>query len=363
MKSIKVLLLIKYGRLGASSRLRALQYLPWLADAGIQITTHSLISDDMLQEKYDVGGYSSGELLSGYVKRLKLLVQRHNFDVIWIEKEALPWMPAWLELALLRNVPYVLDYDDAVFHHYDKHRNPWVRRLYGHRLDHLMKTAALVVGGNEYLAQRARDAGAPWVEILPTVIDLERYRCRTDLVNDVTRIVWIGSPSTVGYLQILKEPLKALAKRYDFELRVIGGGTVDMPGVQIKSVDWSEETEVDSILTCDIGIMPLLDSLWERGKCGYKLIQYMACGLPTVASNIGVNAEIVLEGETGFLVSTTQEWFSALDTLLKDPALRVRMGRMGRQRVEHEYCIQQTGTKMAELLHNVADQSLKNNQM
>jgi glycosyltransferase involved in cell wall biosynthesis len=357
MKSIKVLLLPRYGRVGASSRLRSLQYLPVLADAGVQVTTQALITDDMLQDKYDVGGYRFGELLLGYLTRLKLLTQRHNFDVIWIEKEALPWMPAWLEIALLRNVPYVLDYDDAVFHNYDKHRNPWIRRLYGHRLDHLMKSAALVVGGNDYLAQRARDAGAPWVEILPTVIDLERYRCRTDLVNDVTRIVWIGSPSTVGYLQILKEPLKALAKLHDFELRVIGGGAVDMPGVQIKSVAWSEETEAESILTCDIGIMPLLDSPWERGKCGYKLIQYMACGLPTIASNIGVNAEITLDGETGFLASTSQEWFTALDTLLNDQALRIQMGRIGRQRVEREYCIQQTGTKMAELLHTVAGQS------
>lgn len=355
MKPIKVLLLPKYGRLGASSRMRTLQYLPWFADAGIQVTTHSLISDDMLQKKYDEGGYRRGELFLGYWERCKLLVQRHKFDVIWIEKEALPWLPAWLELALLRNVPYVLDYDDAIFHNYDKHNNPWVRRLYGQRLDHLMKAATLVVGGNDYLAQRARNAGAPWVEVLPTVIDLERYYCRTDRVkDDMIRMVWIGSPSTARYLQVLREPLQLLAKNHNLELRVIGGGAVDLPDVDVKVLPWSEETEVDNILACDIGIMPLLDSPWELGKCGYKLIQYMACGLPVIASNVGANAEIVKHGENGFLVNTAQEWFIALDTLLKDHLLRTQMGRMGRKHVEQKYCIQKTSVQMVSLLRTVA---------
>jgi glycosyltransferase involved in cell wall biosynthesis len=134
----------------------------------------------------------------------------------------------------------------------------------------------------------------------------------------------------------------------------IGGGQVDMPGVPVEFVQWAENSEVDNISCCDVGIMPLQDTLWERGKCGYKLIQYMACALPVVASPIGVNTEIVTEGEHGYLAKTTAEWVVALDALLSDEALRRQMGNAGRATVEDRYCIQKTGPRMAELLKEAA---------
>lgn len=353
---IKVLALTKYGRMGASSRLRFTQYLPWLQQEGVQITAQPLLSDELLLARYQRGGYGLWPLLRAYAGRWKALLQRRHFDVLWIEKEALPWLPLWLELALLRGVPYVLDYDDAIFHNYDQHPHPWLRRLFGRRLDGLMANAALVVGGNHYLAQRARDAGASWVEVVPTVIDLDRYASVpkkpvvVSAADEPPRIVWIGSPATVHYLQVLREPLRALAERHAFVLRIIGGGAVDLPGVRVEVLPWSEATEVDNISTCDVGVMPLRDSLWERGKCGYKLIQYMACGLPVVASNVGVNPEIVQNGENGFLASAPDEWVAALGKLLDNQSLRAQMGLAGRQLVEHTYCIQQTGPRMAKLL-------------
>ena len=363
LNAIKVLALTKYGRLGASSRMRSLQYVPWFKQAGVEVTVQSLISDELLAARYQLGGYDFS-LLRAYADRLRALTTRQEFDVVWIEKEALPWWPLWLELALLRGVPYVLDYDDAIFHNYDQHANLWVRRLFGRRLDGLMAHAALVVGGNNYLAQRARDAGAPWVELLPTVIDLTRYPSKPPntttthmplmATDGLPRVVWIGSPSTVHYLQLIREPLQALAARQPFVLRVIGGGAVDLPGVQVEVLPWAEATEVESISACQVGVMPLVDSLWERGKCGYKLIQYMACGLPVVASGVGVNPEIVRNGENGFLANTPQEWVNALEKLLSDSALRTQMGAVGRQRVENEYCIQKTGPRMAQLLRAVS---------
>ena len=348
---LKVLALPKYERLGASSRMRFLQYTPFLEQAGVQVTVNPLLSDALLQARYEHGGYGMASLFQAYVGRLRALWTRKQFDVLWIEKEALPWWPLWLELALLRGVPYVLDYDDAIFHNYDQHPRHWVRRLFGRRLDGLMAKATLVVGGNRYLVQRAQDAGALRAEVLPTVIDLDRYQPKTAEAYSQTVglpcIVWIGSPSTARYLQLLREPLQALAARLPFVLRVIGGGLVDLPGVQVEVVPWTEASEVDNIRACDVGIMPLQDSLWERGKCGYKLIQYMACGLPVVASSVGVNPEIVRNDENGFLASTSDEWLAHLHTLLSDPALRMQMGQEGRRRVEAEYCIQQTGPKMA----------------
>jgi glycosyltransferase involved in cell wall biosynthesis len=360
LKGIKVLALPKYGHFGASSRLRLTQYLPWLQQERLQVTVFPLLPDELLLARYQKGSYRLWPLLRAYSSRWRALLRRRNFDVLWIEKEALPWLPLWLELALLRGIPYVLDYDDAIFHNYDQHRSAWVRYLFGGRLNRLMAGATLVVGGNSYLAQHARAAGAPWVELVPTVIDLDRYEiapkneAKIDPVDDFPRIVWIGSPATVHYLQILHEPLRILAARHDYVLRIIGGGAVELPGVRVELLPWSEATEVENISTCDVGVMPLLDSPWESGKCGYKLIQYMACNLPVVASNVGANTEIVQEGENGFLASTPQEWVEALSGLLNNQPLRSRMGRAGRLSVERSYCVQQSGPRMASLLRTSA---------
>jgi glycosyltransferase involved in cell wall biosynthesis len=346
-----ILLLTRYGRLGASSRLRSLQYAPCFEADGMTCTIRPLFPDRMLEARYRAGGYRSIEVLGAYGLRAWQLMRRHKFDLIWIEKEALPWLPAWVERLLLRGVPYVLDYDDAIFHNYDLHRSTWVRRLLGRRIDRLMKGASLVVAGNEYLAERARDAGAARVEVVPTVIDLGRYEPRHARWRAKTapRIVWIGSPSTVRYLAALSAPLLALAGRVAFSLRVIGG-ELDIPGVEVECVPWTEATEADVLAECDIGIMPLGDSPWERGKCGYKLIQYMACALPVVASSVGANRQIVRDGENGFLVDRESSWTARLAQLLSDGALRQAMGEAGRRRVEAEYCLQRTAPVLRELL-------------
>jgi glycosyltransferase involved in cell wall biosynthesis len=358
LKNWRILTLTKYGSLGASSRMRSLQYLPWFDAYGLKSSVQTMLNDHQLADRYQSGHYDVVDLLFAYGARIKALMSRRYFDVVWIEKEALQWLPLWIELALLRGTPFVLDYDDAVFHNYDKHRFAFVRFLYGRRLDGLMAKAALVVAGNSYLAQRALLAGARRVEIIPTVIDLNRYTLtktrKASAIDNMTRIVWIGSPATVHYLDQVAEALRLLAKRHTFVLRVIGGGQVDMPGVPVEFVQWAENSEVDNISCCDVGIMPLQDTLWERGKCGYKLIQYMACALPVVASPIGVNTEIVTEGENGYLAKTTAEWVVALDALLSDEALRRQMGNAGRATVEDRYCIQKTGPRMAELLKEAA---------
>jgi glycosyltransferase involved in cell wall biosynthesis len=281
---------------------------------------------------------------------------RHNFDLVWVEKEALPWLPVWFEKRMLRGLPFVLDYDDAIFHNYDLNPLFLVRRFFGRRIDCLMASARLVVVGNDYLAKRARDAGAPWVEILPTVIDLDRYEVRPTEVfqSNPLRIVWIGSPATVSYLSLLREPLVKLSLQFSLKLRVIGADIPDMPGVEVESVPWLEETEVASIQEGNIGVMPLIDSAWARGKCGYKLIQYMACGLPVVATPVGVNCQIICANENGFLASSDEEWVTALNLLLDNPVLRQQMGAAGRKKVEDHYCLKQVAPRLAKLLLNAA---------
>lgn len=353
-RKIKILALTRYGALGASSRMRTYQYLPFLAKEGIEVEVKSFFDDETLSKKYLTGKYQLKDVLKNYYKRILTLYDSKQFDLILIEKEALPWLPAFLELELLKDIPYILDYDDAWFHNYDMHRLKLVRRLLGSRLDKLMAKATLVIGGNRYLAERAKSANANWIEVLPTVIDLERYPQKNPKTKpEIVTIVWIGSPSTVKYLETIKEPLQQLAKKIEYKLRVIGA-EFNLPDVQVECLPWSEATEVENIANADIGIMPLLDSPWERGKCGYKLIQYMACSLPVIASPIGVNNEIVEDGINGYLANNALQWLEQLESLLLDANLRQQMGLKGREKVEQNYSLQVTAPKLAIWLKEAA---------
>lgn len=355
---MKVLFLTRYGRLGASSRLRSMQFIPFLQQHGIEAEVQELFSDELLALRYSRGSHSIVGTACAYARRIRAMLRCKRFDLVWIEKEALPWMPASLEKFLLSGVPYMLDFDDAVFHNYDRHRLALARILFGKRLDHLMAGAGLVTCGNEYLAARARAAGAPMVEWMPTVIDVDRYQQLYRPDGQLpSRIVWVGSPSTARYLHALAAPLAALAQRRAFSLRVIGG-VVEMPGVNVECLPWTEATEASAIAECDIGIMPLEDSPWERGKCGYKLIQYMACGLAVVASPVGVNVDIVNSGVNGLLAQQADEWLAALERLLGDPVLCGEMGRAGRGMVEQTYSVQAVAPQMARLMRKIEKSKL-----
>jgi glycosyltransferase involved in cell wall biosynthesis len=350
---MKVLALTRYAQLGASSRIRFLQYLPSLQATGMQVQMAPLFSDEYVRGLQS-GRRSLLQMGAAYLQRLRTLLRARDFDLLWIEKETLPWLPAWCErLALPKGIPYVLDYDDAVFHSYDQHRSAWVRRLLGNKHLALMRNANLVVAGNDYLANFARAAGAPRVEVVPTVIDLARYPIppiRAALpAPHLPTVGWIGQRSTAAFLRPLVPVFKQLAAQGQARFEAIGIDTVAL-GLPMHAVPWTEATEVASISRFDVGIMPLADEAFERGKCGYKLIQYMACGLPVVASPVGVNSQIVEHGVNGFLAETPAQWQEALQTLLADPGLRQRMGQAGRRKVEQRYCLQITGPLLASLL-------------
>lgn len=355
---MKVLALSRYGRMGASSRTRFYQYLPALENAGIQVEWAPLFSDAYVRGLQE-GRRSLREVASSYAGRLAALRRASGFDLLWVEKEALPWLPAWLELALLSGrIPFVVDYDDAVFHAYDQHRSVWVRRLLAGKHPALMRRAALVVTGNDYLGDFARAAGTARVDLVPTVIDLARYpvsgRVDTRAADALPVVGWIGQRSTASFLA----PLAPLFARMSAEGRsrfVAIGIDAAALGLPMQSVPWTETTEVESICQFDVGIMPLVDEPFERGKCGYKLIQYMACGLPVVASPVGVNCQIVEHGVNGFLASTPQQWAEALHELITDSTLRQRMGRAGRQKVEEHYSLQVTGPRLVEMLRQSAN--------
>ena len=170
------LLLSRYGRLGASSRMRFYQYLPFLESQGIHVDTAALLDDSYVRNLNSGKSTDWASILGSYVRRVRSLASSRRFDLVWVEAEVFPWLPDWAELWLSwKHIPYVVDYDDAAFHRYDLHRAVLVRWVLGRKIDRIMKQAALVVAGNSYLADRARQAGAARIEILPTVVDVSRY--------------------------------------------------------------------------------------------------------------------------------------------------------------------------------------------
>ena len=355
---LRLLVLTRYSRLGASSRLRTFQFDGYLRDAGIE-PTYSSFFDDAYLERFYGGGVRAQGLRNYLARRVRMLRRAGHYDCIWLEKEALPWIPFALEHALWpREVPVVTDFDDAVFHRYDSHPNPLVRLALGRKIDRIMAASRLVFAGNTYLADRARAAGAA-VEIVPTVVSLARYRPRDPLAIDgPLRIGWIGTPSTwQDYLADVAPEIVAASEACGATFCAVGGGEPASRTRGVQVVEWTEASEVDLIRSMDIGIMPLTDSPFARGKCGYKLIQYMACGLPVVASPVGVNAEIVEHGVNGFLASSSAEWREAIVRLAGDRELRLRMGTAGRQKVVSQFSAEAVGPRIARLLKATVEQA------
>jgi glycosyltransferase involved in cell wall biosynthesis len=356
-RAVKLRILTRYGRMGASSRVRFMQYLPFLEAAGFDVELSPFFGDDYLEALY-AGHGSHSAVLGAYRRRIRDLRRfKPVEDLIWLEKEALAWVPFAIEGGLMpRGVPVVTDYDDAVFHRYDMHRLAIVRRLLGRKHADIMARSTCVIAGNQYLARYASQAGQASVAIVPTVVDTDAYRvAEVDRPDAVPVIGWIGLPSTwtecVGpYLPTLRD----VARHHGAVLHAVGAKPDPEDGDGLRFLPWSESEEVEMIRAMDIGIMPLPDTPWMRGKCGYKIIQYMACGLPVVASPVGVNTEIVQHGVNGFLAETPDEWRHALETLIRAPDLRRAMGAAGRTKVERNYSLHVHGPRVADLLTRAA---------
>jgi glycosyltransferase involved in cell wall biosynthesis len=351
---VKVLLLSRYDRLGASSRVRFLQYLPLLQKCGIEVTTQSLLPDVYLRRLYR--GQKDWRLaISGFAARIRALRRYRDYQLLWIEKEMFPWFPFWVESYWLDGPAVLLDYDDAIFHNYDLSKRWGVRALLGSKIDLLMSRAGAVGAGSQYLAKRAKDAGATVVEMLPTAVDLDLYKPKhRPTGSSGCAIGWIGTPRTAAYLQYIAPSLAEVVRACGSKLLLVGAGQVSLPGLKVEVREWDENTEQNEIASFDIGIMPVPDAPWERGKCGYKLIQYMACGLPVVASPVGANNDIVEHGKNGFLAVNAEEWVHYLTLLAKDPDLRYRLGLNGRRKVEREYSVGVVAPKLMSLMMRTA---------
>lgn len=353
---MNVLLLSKYGRLGASSRLRSYQFLPYLRSEGLHVTVAPLLTDAYLENLYSGRRITWSSIVKSYGSRLRWLFAGRRFDLVWVEKECLPYCPTLFEdLLRPRRVPYAVDYDDAQFHVYDQHGRSVVRAVLGKKIDSVMRNAALVTAGNRYLRDHAVHAGATQVELLPTVVDVDRYARRDSGVGTPFVIGWMGTPKTVPLLDGIVGSLTEVARLRSVRIVTTGAPGRRLAGVPVETHAWSEATEASEIGSWDVGLMPLLDVPFQRGKCGYKLIQYMACALPVVASPVGVNSEIVEHGLNGFLATSPEDWVTSLITLIDDHQLAHEMGVRGRAKIEREFSLTYAAPQLAGWLKEAAE--------
>ena len=267
----------------------------------------------------------------------------------------MPFMPALIESALIRK-PYIYDLDDAF---YLKHRvqgRPLRELLLGGKYDNLIGGAATVTAGNRELVRYASQFN-PNIHLFPTVVDDARYLPVTvSRGSKVFTVGWMGSPSTAAYLLELVTPLSIIGKEGLVRFVVVGGKAPEIPNVSVVQLDWSEDTELELINSFDVGVMPLPNDDWSRGKCAFKLIQYMACAVPVVASPVGANQDVV-NSECGLMASTPNEWADALRTLRDMPEIRYEMGLAGRARVSQQYSLKQNLPILTNIISQVVEKS------
>jgi glycosyltransferase involved in cell wall biosynthesis len=349
---------------GAGCRFRISQYQPYLADHGIDVTVAPFYDSAFFELVYEPGRFARKALSFAAlaVRRLDALREATESDLVLVYREMFPIGPAILErlLAHRRRPPLVYDFDDAIFLPSVSDANRLVGALkYPRKVASIIRHSRHVIAGNEYLASFARRFNRA-VSVVPTSVDTGQFVPSLQRSVEAAEPIvgWIGTPTTAAYLRGLAGVLQRVRQRLPFRLRVSGTTEpFDIPGVPVDNVKWSLPGEVALFNTCDIGLYPLTDDEWSKGKCGFKAIEFMACGVPVVAAAVGVNREIVRDGENGFLASSDDEWVDKLTQLLREPALRRRFADAGRRTVEERYSQRVNAPRLAAILRAAAEES------
>ena len=340
-----------------SQRFRFEQYISILQKAGYE-TRFSFLLDSKSDKKF----YQKGQLLSkfGILVRSIWLRFRESFlqkpaDVVFVQRECFMLGTAFFEKRFSKRSKLIFDFDDSI----------WMQNISeGNRLFAFLKDAGktskiisyadLVFAGNDYLSRFAKQYNQA-VHIVPTTIDTDAYLPVEYAKQGPVRIGWSGSFTTIQHFQTAIPALFRIKKKYGnrVEFIVIGDKNYSHPELGIKGQGWNLETELIDLRKIDIGIMPLPDDEWAKGKCGLKGLQYMALGIPTIMSPVGVNTEIIQDGENGFLASTEDEWVSKLSILIDEQEMRMRIGKNGRKTVDEKYSVKANAPLYLELFNKV----------
>jgi glycosyltransferase involved in cell wall biosynthesis len=340
----RISVFVPYPIEGPSSRYRIYQYAKPLQDFGFQLSFHSIMTKQVYQNRVN-GKKSNVEdmlvLSKNILERIYKTLSTKNTITI-VQRELSPVFRGVLHKFLAQSIdgPLIYDFDDAVFTEYD--------------INEILKRANFLTPGNGYLLNYARKINtSAHATIIPTVVDTQKYMPQASKTNDLV-VGWIGTESSYKrYLAPRLKEFSRITQKYGAIISVIGPRIIaaDVTSKGAEFVEWSLETETANMARFHVGLMPLFDDEYTRGKCAFKLIEYGAFATPSIASAVGANNSVILDKNTGFLVNTDQEWEQAFDKLLTDPRLRREMGDAARERVVEHYSLQSQVPVWAEILH------------
>jgi len=351
-----ILFLTAYPEGDASCRYRIHPFAPYLENAGYECTIAPFATDKLFHSIKRRGGLAakSIEMLRCAARRLALLPRVEDHDIVFIHRDAFPFFSPAIENLVLkrakrsrRKTKVIFSFDDAIYAGHEDVSTLSHPRLYrwkhGRGYDEVMRSADHVIAGNRILADYARQLNAA-TTVIPTVVDCGKYQMRAIDVDSSRPITigWMGSPTTAPYLRMIEPALQRIEKTHGakVQFRFVGCPEYTPDLDRVTSVPFRLETEIQELQQFDIGLMPLPDTAWSRGKCAFKAIQYMASGVATVASPVGITPEVVHDGATGFLASTSQQWVAALDQLIVSASLRSRIAIEARRCIETNYSLQ-----------------------
>jgi len=348
---------------GPSTRFRICQFLPALEAAGYACEVRPFLSSRLGPLAYRPGLAGKAAVTAwGFAKRLSDIVRAARADLVYVLREAFPIGPAGFERAMQAACGrLVFDFDDAIWAPATNYENPLDRFRDWSRPAKLIASARRTVVGSEYLAEYAR-RHAPDPErviVIPTVVDTALFRPGSPRVDDDIVVGWIGTPRNTPYLQNVWPSLFA-AWRADRRLRFVfvGAEPFETGGAPVRFEPWRLADEIAAVQGFDIGVMPLPDDEQARGKCGFKIVEYMACGVAAIASPVGANCEVLRDGETGILANSPQQWTRAVLDLAAQTPLRERMGLAARERAVRRYSLAAMSDRFVETIRMAAEESV-----
>lgn len=342
---MRILFLPKYSISGPSSRYRIYQYLQLFGSEDIEFTVLPLLDDEYISNLYNGNNNINLKLAYAYLKRfLKILLKRRDYDLIFLEKEFFPFMPDFIILFKLLGIKYIVDYDDAIFHNYDKSRSKLVRFFFQNKISNVIKNAEYVICGSPYLTNFAMKYSKNVIEI-PTSINFQRYQQRRLVNSNKEKFVigWIGSKTTSKHLLEIKDALLDFFLEIECEIHLIGFDENLInefdKRIPVKLIKWNSETEIEEMCKFSVGVMPLPDQSFEQGKCGFKLVQYMACGLATISTPLEANVKI--DNGNGNLFAVKKEgWVDAFKEMYLNREKYLEVGKKNIRTIKHLYSVE-----------------------
>ncbi|MEO8086113.1 MAG: glycosyltransferase family 4 protein [Bacteroidota bacterium] len=342
----KILFIVPYpvGEAG-SQRFRFEQYFGVLRENGFEFEVSPFLSHKAWTVLYKKGFFLKkfSAILNGYLRRLVDLFRLGKFDFVFIHREASPFGPPWVEwfVAKVFRKFTIYDLDDAIWLANTSESN-WMTKYFKRyrNANNTMKWATVISAGNRFLAEYASRFNRN-ILINPTTIDTDEHHNEIKKHGDHKfTIGWTGSHSTVQFLDEIVPVLQELEKKFDFEFHVIADRAPKFQLKSMKFVKWSKESEIVDLLRLNVGIMPLPDNIWTRGKCGFKALQYMALGIPAVVSNVGINTDIVDHEVNGCVCKTPGDWYLYLSKLMSDKEYLLRLSKNTREKIVSGYSVQ-----------------------